>query len=267
MSKPRGVEAKLTWFLSHNPNGVGMCAQHSWHALGGNQSPPSPPRWGKPHANAVYDAVKKSGRWFTGKPPRGSLVLWRYGKYGHAALSMGDWMIATTDPPGRPAKTGVQAITYPHVWGANSKDRIWTDQYAGVRFPIKEDEVASTDAYKYWYGGKPSKTQTVKGSYERLTLSKYDPKIGGLDIRMIYVNVGKVEGSGFLRIRAVRADGDKSAYHDYPITGQGDQLITHVWFENRSKGDGPTYFEAKCRGGLVSVVLDTRYAKCAVVRK
>jgi hypothetical protein len=127
--------------------------------------------------------------------------------------------------------------------------------------------VTAVSAFKYWYGGKPKTPQTITTKYSRLTSSKYDPKIGGLDIRMIYVNVSNIVGTGFLRIRAVRADGDKSAYHDYPITGKGDQLITHVWFESRAKGDGPTYFQAKCRGGLKSVRLSTRYAKAAVVRK
>lgn len=123
----------------------------------------------------------------------------------------------------------------------------------------------TTQAYKYWYGGKPSGTQTVTTKYSSLSLSKYDPKTAGLDIRMIYLNVSKVQGSGVLRVRAVRANGDTSAYHDYPITG--DQLITHVWFENRSSTDGATHFEVKCRLGLKSVVLSTRYAKCALVRK
>lgn len=129
----------------------------------------------------------------------------------------------------------------------------------------KAEEAEMVNAYKYWYGGKASKPQKLTSSYTRLTGSKYDPKIKGLDFRLCYINASDIQGSGFLRIRAVRADGDKTAYHDYPLTGQGDQLITHVYFEDRGL-DGPTYFEVKGRGG-VTATLTTRYSKCAAVRR
>ena len=131
----------------------------------------------------------------------------------------------------------------------------------------KIGEAEKMSAYKYWYGGKPSKPQTLTTKYTRLTGSKYDPKVAkGLDLRLVYINVSDIKGSGFLRIRAVRADGDKTAYHDYPLTGQGDQLITHVYFEQRAL-DGPLYFEVKGRCGVTSATLTTRYSKAGVIRK
>lgn len=140
----RRREARLAWFLSRRPSGPGMCAQHCWHALGG---PACPPRWGASSANVVYAKVKASGRWFTGDPPRGALVLWKYGKYGHAALSMGNGKIATTDPTNRPGGVGIESINYPRKWGASNSRRIWTDEYNGVRFDVEGTEIPAGDVY------------------------------------------------------------------------------------------------------------------------
>lgn len=143
MSKPRGVEAKISWFLSHKPDlnndgtpDVGACANHSWKALGGDRG--NPPAWGAANANAVYDKVVKAGRYFTTEPPRGALVLWKYGSNGHAAIAWGSGKIATTDADaasGRHLWTGVESIDYPKKWGA--KSYIWTDTYNGVKFPVE----------------------------------------------------------------------------------------------------------------------------------
>lgn len=261
----RSVEARINWFLTHNPSGVGMCAQHTWHSLGGNKTTPCPPRWGAAHANAVYDKVIASGRyWRGGIPPRGAIVLWKYGKYGHAALSLGDGKIATTDPTGKPGGVGVEDLTYPHKWGANSRDRIWTDTYNGVKVGVKVMSV------KYHYGGKPSGTQTIKTKYVDLERSSWTPLRKGLEHAMIYLNVKDAKFKsgktiGVLRVRAVRTKtNDKTSYHDYPIiAGMGAQLITHVYFES---GDGgTTKYQVRCMGGLTQVTLYTRYRKGAVI--
>lgn len=132
MPAPRGVEDRIKWFLSNSPGGSGMCARHSWRSLGGDRG--NPPAWSCPDANAVYDKVKRSGRFWTSTPPRGALVLWKYGRHGHAAISVGGGRIVTTDPNGRPGGTGEEKISYPSKWGAGSY--IWTDQYNGVRFDV-----------------------------------------------------------------------------------------------------------------------------------
>lgn len=135
---PRSVQARIDWFLSHKPSDFGMCAQHSWRSLGGDYG--NPPKWGCDNANEVYDKVKASGRYWTGTPKRGALVLWRYGNNGHAAICYDDagTQIATTDPSneGKTPITGVEPISYPSKWGASSSARIWTDQYNGVRFDV-----------------------------------------------------------------------------------------------------------------------------------
>lgn len=138
MTAPRDVEDRINWFLDHNPNGTGMCAQHSWHSLGGDYG--NPPAWGAKNANQVYDKVKKSGRYWTGTPKKGALILWKYGSNGHAAIAYDGDTICTTDPSGEPGGSGKEPITYPHQWGANSTARIWTDEYNGVRFPIGDEE-------------------------------------------------------------------------------------------------------------------------------
>ena len=265
MTDPRGVEERLAWFLTHNPSGPGMCAQHTWHALGGNYG--NPPAWGAASANVVYDKIIASGRYWRGDPLKGAYVCWKYGKYGHSALSRGNGTIATTDPEGRPGKTGIESINYPHKWGATPLKRIWTDQYNGVRFPVgKEDKMA----VEYHYGGKPSNPQIVKTSYVDLERSRWNPRHKGLEHAMIYLNVSEAKFKsgktiGILRVRAVRTNtNDKSSYHDYPIVaGQGGQLITHTYFES---GDGgPTKYQVVCRGDLLEVKLTTRYRKGAVV--
>lgn len=139
MSGPRGAQERIDWFLSHRPSGPGMCAQHSWHSLGGDDG--SVPAWGCANANEVYDKVKASGRYWTGKPKRGALVLWRYGNNGHAAIAHdgAGTKIDTTNPdPDNASGTavGVESIDYPSKWGATSSARVWTDQYNGVRFPV-----------------------------------------------------------------------------------------------------------------------------------
>lgn len=261
---PRGVEARIAWFRTHSPGGVGLCARHTWRSLGGDYG--NPPAWGCPHANCVYDKVIKAGRYWRTDPPRGAIVLWKYGKYGHAALSLGGGKILTTDPSGKPGGTGVESIGYPSKWGAVPTRRIWTDQYNGVRIPIKEDEVG----LEYHYGGKPSSDQVVKTKYVDLDRSRWNPLRKGLEHAMIYINVSnaKFESGkqiGLLRVRAIReATNDATSYHDYPIiAGAGSQLITHPYFES---GDGgPTHYEVKCHGGLVQVTLGTRYRKGAVI--
>lgn len=257
MAEPRGVEERLTWFRSNDPGGVGWCMRHSWRALGGDQN--NPPRWGCPDANCVYDKVIAAGRYWRTMPPRGALVLWKYGNNGHAALSLGDGTILTTDPAGRPGRTGVEPLDYPErAWGASPGARIWTDTYNGSTFEVGD---IVTGTYDYKYLGKPSGLLTVGTRYVTLDQSRWDPPRRGLEHTLVYLNVAKVKGSGFLRVRIMRADGDATAYMDFPVTGS--QLITYTYFED---GDGkPTHVELKCRGGLTQAVISTRYTKKAVI--
>lgn len=110
-----------------------MCAQHTWHSLGGDRG--CPPAWGCANANQVYDKVKKSGRYWT-TPKRGDIALWKYGSNGHAARVYDDagTKIATTNPTGESGGgTGIEPIGYPAKWGATSSARIFTDTYNGIK--------------------------------------------------------------------------------------------------------------------------------------
>jgi hypothetical protein len=130
---PRSIDDGLDWFLSHTASGSGMCAQHTWHSLGGDRG--CPPAWGCANANAVYDKVKKSGRYWT-TPRRGDIALWKYGSNGHAARVYDDagTKIATTNPSSGPSNgTGIEPIGYPAKWGATSSARIFTDTYNGIK--------------------------------------------------------------------------------------------------------------------------------------
>lgn len=141
--EPRGVNERLAWMKVNPPGLPGMCARTCWLALGGDYG--NPPRWYARNANEVYDKIVASGRFWRSDPPKGALVVWKYGKNGHTALSMGDGRIMTTDPNLQPGKCGVEDISYPHRWGANSRDRLWTDEYNGSRFKVGEDKPEKPD--------------------------------------------------------------------------------------------------------------------------
>lgn len=156
---PRSVDEGLDWFLSHNASGSGMCAQHTWHSLGGDRG--CPPAWGCANANQVYDKVKASGRYWT-TPKRGDIALWKYGSNGHAARVYDDagTKIATTNPSSGPSNgTGIEPIGYPSKWGATSSARIFTDTYNGVLcFQSGEPSIDHGEVYlsKLHYGQEDS---------------------------------------------------------------------------------------------------------------
>lgn len=158
MSLPREIEERIDWFLQHSPSARGMCAQHTWHSLGGDQG--NPPAWGCSDANQCVDKVKASGRYWTpstwsGPPPRGAWVGYKYGSNGHACLSLGDGRIATTDP-GNGAMVGIEDLDYPNKWGASGWD-VWTDEYNNVLFEVG-DGIDDGDVYlsKLVYGQEDS---------------------------------------------------------------------------------------------------------------
>jgi hypothetical protein len=155
----RGIEDRITWFLEHEPSGPGMCAQHTWHSLGGDKG--CPPAWGAANANAVVAKLRSAGKLYTTSlddPPRGALVVYEYGNNGHACLSLGDGRIATTDPSnGQP--TGTEPITYPKKWGAANGGRPtgWSDYYNGVTFTVgSSPDVGTVYLSKLHYGQRDS---------------------------------------------------------------------------------------------------------------
>ena len=143
---PRTVDEGLDWFLSHNPSGSGMCAQHTWHSLGGDRG--CPPAWSCSDANAVYDKIIASDRWWT-EPKRGDIIVWKYGNNGHAARVYNEagTQIATTDPSNS-SMVGIEDINYPSKWGASSSKRICTDTYNGIKcFSSGEPSVSHGNIY------------------------------------------------------------------------------------------------------------------------
>ena len=115
--------------------------------------------------------------------------------------------------------------------------------------------------FDYKFLGKPKGTLVVGTAYKDLDASTWDPPRAGLEFTLVYLNIEKVVGVGKLRLRIVRADGDKSGYIDIDVNGP--RLLTYTYFE---LGNGkPTHVELKCHSGLKSVTLSTRYTKKAVV--
>lgn len=278
MSEPRGIEQRIDWFLTHDPSGSGMCAQHTWHSLGGNNG--NPPAWGASDANECIAKIRASGRYWTpsstdGPPPRGAAVYWEYGSNGHAALSLGDGRIATTDPSGGQGMTGIEPLNYPKKWGyGGSEFTLWTDQYNGVRF-----DVGSSDEMSVWtdYSGKPSGELTITNAqdYEPLDVVTDDPPCDGMEFHLLYVNCSlrwskSPGGMGIIRVKYVRDDGDDTAYQDYAVpqhapVGDPDAfLITATHWESGQKGAGGRW-HIRCEGDIDHMKLGTRYAKIGVI--
>lgn len=265
----RGIDERIEWMLDHPPGEPGMCARETWQALGGDQSPPCPPAWGCPDANAVYDKIVASGRYWTTTPiPRGAVIAWKYGEHGHAALSAGDGDICTTDPQGWSGGTGIEPLSYPEKWGASASKRIWTDTYNGVTFDIEQE-----DQMIYDYLEKPGGSQTVGRSYVDLDQSKWDSPIKGWESTLVYLNItptfqpGKTHGS--VRVRLQRQSGDAHAPHTIPIDIDDldeDGVFTTQYhtYELGEKGKW-TKVQLKCEGGLESVKVSTRYTTKVVV--
>lgn len=233
MTEPRGIEERIRWFLDHNANGPGMCAQHSWHSLGGDNG--SVPAWGCANANEVYDKVKKSGRYWTGTPKRGALVLWRYGNNGHASIchDTAGQKIDTTNPdPDNSAGTAtdVESINYPSKWGASSSSRIYTDEYNGVRFPIggeEEDDVR----HEFLYLNTSDKITSInKGS--AITFDGEASDDGGFHsasnalIKAPWdcVGVWMVEGGGDARLSFYKFDPDGEKVGEIGLSEPGGDL-------------------------------------------
>lgn len=171
MAAPRGINDRIDWFLSHDPSSTGMCAQHSWHALGGDKG--NPPAWGASDANECVEKVFDSGRFWTptewyGDPPVGAWIGWKYGNNGHAAIKHhNSGKIATTDPSNG-EMVGIEGLSYPNKWGANGWT-VWTDEYNNVRFPVG---LTSVYLSKLIYGQEDSDSvKRLQGRLNQITLS------------------------------------------------------------------------------------------------
>lgn len=231
---PRSIEERIAWFLSHHPVDSGMCAQHSWHSLGGDRG--NPPAWQCDNANEIYAKVKASGRYWTSLPPRGALVLWKYGRNGHAAISYGNGKIVTTNPPNKPLGTGIEPLSYPSKWGATSSARIWTDQYNGVRFPVG-GTVANPDGYLSLIDRTKRTIHTneiVKLDIEGKT--QFKAEITGRELMAMYFNLD-LPPAGSEERKALNRGGVRSWFQEYDAgavdkrdeTGYLGPIPTPVW--------------------------------------
>jgi hypothetical protein len=110
----RSVEARIEHMRKHPPGRVGRCAETVWKSL-------DVPPLGAASASIAAGKVRHAGKLHTShNPPRGAIVLWTGGShgYGHAALSLGNGRILTTDPPGHAGGVGETSLNMPEVrWG------------------------------------------------------------------------------------------------------------------------------------------------------
>jgi hypothetical protein len=218
VSEPRDIEPRIGWFLAQDPAAPGMCAQHSWHSLGGDKG--NPPPWGCSDANECVDKVKKSGRyWTSGIPPRGAWVGWTYGNNGHAAISNGDGTITTTDPSnGQP--TGVEPLDFPRRWGytGSSDYTVYSDEYSAVRFPIggggddEEDDVKHVFLYLS-SGGSVGRGSAIKFDHESVDEGGFHaPDMAAIEAPWSAVGTFMVEceGDGVVEFHKFDADDERT---------------------------------------------------------
>jgi hypothetical protein len=279
VSEPRGVEQRLAWMRDHEPGEANQCAFWTWQALGGNQDPPNPPKWGCPDANSVVDKTRAAGELHTDRnAPRGAIVLYTSNTYGHMALSKGpdyNYDIHSTDPYGNWGATGTMPQKWPEQnWG--QKWAGWSTHYAGVDLPMGDD-TETGELGDVWtdFSGKPSGTLTISNAQDYVSMDFVtdDPPSSGLELHLMYVNCELTWGSddvGIIRVKYRRDDGDDTAYQDYCVPkgaaiGSPDTfLLTATHWESGEKGKGGRWY-LRCEGGITSVKLGTRYAKIAVV--
>jgi hypothetical protein len=127
--------------------------------------------------------------------------------------------------------------------------------------------------YVYDYSGKPSGTLTLPlGKYTTVVPKQDPPNLGGLEFKMLYLNVDLTwppgeSGSGNLRVRFVRDGGDATAYQDYPVdTDTSSFLITQTHFEIGERGVSGKW-QVKPVGDMSKAKATTRYSKRATVKK
>ena len=211
---PRNVKDRIAWFLkdSNGPQNSGMCAKRTWMSLGGDYG--NPPAWGCADANAAYDKIIKSGRFWRGTPKKGAVVAWKYSKHGHLALSYdGASKIATTDPADG-SVAGVQDINFPTKWGAKKDSWIWTDQYNGVRFavgdtsaatPGKEDEVTKADIEAIAKAvNKTLGDWVASGAVSSAAPDPKNPEAASTKIRQIEAKVDRIESNIAILLKQIK---------------------------------------------------------------
>ena len=125
----RGVEERIAYMRAHPPGRVGRCAETVWKSL-------NVPPLGAASASIAAGKVRHAGKLHTShNPPRGAICLWTGGShgYGHAAISLGNGRLLTTDPPGHAGGVGETALNMPETrWGHHWAG--WTTWW-GVELP------------------------------------------------------------------------------------------------------------------------------------
>ena len=106
---------------------VAMCLRFCWTVLA------APESYGIPSAKAAWAAATR--RHTTGTPPRGALVYWGNGQFGHIVVSLGDGKVRSTDYPTKGRVGSVYIHDLEREWGIGGSYLGWSEDLAGR--PIK----------------------------------------------------------------------------------------------------------------------------------
>lgn len=115
----RTVDQAIAWMSSQDARNTGGWQARCLAAVGQAYGHPGTSRInGRFWARDQWTAMPARYRLPAGaNPPRGALVFWDTGTYGHIAISNGDGRVWTTDPPGRSGQVGLVPITTIDTWG------------------------------------------------------------------------------------------------------------------------------------------------------
>lgn len=115
----RSVDAAIGWMRAQDASNSGgwqaRCLAAVGQAYGHAGTTQVNGRfWARDQLTAMPDRYKLPT---SSNPPRGALVFWDTGRYGHIAISNGDGRVWTTDPPGRTGQIGLVPIAEIDAWG------------------------------------------------------------------------------------------------------------------------------------------------------
>lgn len=131
----RDVNGRIRWFLSNNPSGPGMCAEHVWRALDVRLQ-------GLPDATAVYRKALPHGI-HAGPAPRGAIHYWTGGAAGHGHVGIAnDWLgnVASVDVNGG-GTVGVRSLAWFRATWPALDYKGWSWWWGDIDTYVKEKDM------------------------------------------------------------------------------------------------------------------------------
>lgn len=202
--------------------------------------------------------------------PNGNPGLWVvYAHLSKASVKVGD-RVKPGQRIGSSGNTGNS--TGPHLHVEVQRAKTWRSGNHVNPQPWIDAKESTPVTYKYEYSGKPKGTLAIpKGKYVTLDFDTPDPKVQGLELMKVYVNLAIVwpagAKGGTVRVKFTRDGGDDTAYADFTVMPwQTEFLVGHTWMKISDANKGGRW-KIKVTGDMTSVKAGTRYCAWGVVPK